>query len=305
MALQNNHITVGGHRHRYVETGQGQSTLLLVHGISSSLDFFEQVIPLLAKSFRVLAIDLLGFGGSDKPEGKEYSLKLYTGLIREFLEKTGSIGSRPLYAAGHSMGGKYVLATAIEHPEIFDKLVLSNTDGFLTLPSVASSLSLPGVRHVLKPLLTGERMAEKMLASAFHNPQLVDKNTYRKILEVAKDKEAFDTVMALNRNLKKLDMQRTGLRSRLGELQLPVLIIWGDKDRYMPPRLAQVVQREIPRSQLVMFRECGHSPMLEYPEQFSSAITDFILSKQPSQDSSCSLHSKESTAQENRHRRQR
>lgn len=280
MPLQDKYIKVGGHRHRYIETGEGKNTLLLVHGISSSLDFFSLVIPLLAGSFRVLAFDLLGFGGSDKPKGKEYSLKLYTALIHEFLHKTGCTGNFPLYAAGHSMGGKYLLATAIDHPALFSKLVLSNTDGFVTLPSVAGSLSLPGVRHLLKPLFTREAMAGKMLASAFHNPHIIERSTYRRILDVAKDKDAFDTVMALNRNLTKLDMKRTGLRGRLGELRLPVLIIWGDRDRYMPPRLAHVVQQEIPRSKLVMFKECGHSPMLEYPGQFSSVITDFLLSEQ-------------------------
>lgn len=288
MAPQDKYIVIGGHRHRYVEAGQQGPPMLLVHGISSSLDFFGPSIQLLARSFRVLGIDLLGFGGSDKPANKEYSLRLYADLIREFAEKTEAFGNGPLYATGHSMGGKYLLATALLHEGIFDKIVLSNTDGFLTLPSFARGLSLPGVRHVLKRIVTRPDVAEKMLSAAFHSTGNIPEETWKKILEIAVDDGAFETVMSLNRNLLKLDMQRTGLRSRLGELKVPALIIWGDQDKYMSPKIAHVVKRELPCSKLLMLRNCGHSPMLEYPELFSTAITEFILNDQPSNDSSCS-----------------
>lgn len=261
--------------------------MLLVHGISSSLDFYGPSISLLARSFRVLALDLLGFGGSDKPKEMVYSLRLYADLIREFVEKTGAAGGGPLYATGHSMGGKYLLATALLHKGTFDKLVLSNTDGFSTLPSLARVLSMPGVRHVLKPIVTRPDIARKMLAAAFHSTEGIQPGTYRKILEIAMDHEAFDTVMSLNRNLLHLDMKRSGLRKRLGELGIPTLIIWGDRDRYMSPKIARVVEREIPGSKLVMIRNCGHSPMLEHPEEFCSAISEFIFNEQIDK-SSCS-----------------
>jgi pimeloyl-ACP methyl ester carboxylesterase len=277
MAVQDKYINLGGHRHRYIEKGSSEHTLLLIHGISSSLDFYEQVIPHLSRSFRVLAIDLLGFGLSEKPRGKDYSLELYASLIREFLDKTGSLGEK-LSATGHSMGGKYLLASALLNPGTYSRLVLSNTDGFLHVPSFVRGMSLPGVRSMLKKIVTTENISAKMLNSAFHDTKKVNVESYRKILEIARDPDAFDTVMALNRNLKKLDLNRTGLRRRLGELTVPVLVIWGENDRYLSPSLARSVLDEIPSSKLVMFKECGHSPMLEYPEKFTSTITDFILS---------------------------
>jgi pimeloyl-ACP methyl ester carboxylesterase len=262
--------------------------MLLIHGISSSLDFYGPSIPLLARSFRVLAMDLLGFGGSDKPKGKAYSLQLYADLIREFLEKTDAVAGGTVYATGHSMGGKYLLATALLHPGTFDKLVLSNTDGFISLPSWARGLSLPGVRHILKPIVTRPKIAEKMLAAAIHRPDNIAPETYRRILDIAMDDGAFETVMGLNRNLLNLDLKRAGLRARLHELKIPTLIIWGDRDRYMSPKIAQVVKREIPCSKLVIIRDCGHSPMLEHPGEFSSAITEFILSEPQQENELCS-----------------
>jgi len=288
MASQDKHIVIGGHRHRYLEAGHQGPTMLLVHGISSSLDYFGPSIPLLAKSFRLLAIDLLGFGGSDKPKGKAYSLKLYADLIREFIEKTGAASEGPVFATGHSMGGKYLLATALIHPGTFGKLVLSNTDGFITLPSFARAMSLPGLRHILKPIVTRQDIAEKMLAAAVHRLDKVPPDTYRKILEIARDHDAFETVMGLNRNLLNLDLKRTGLRARLNEIDIPTLIIWGDRDRYMSPKFAQVALREIPGSKLVMIPDCGHSPMLEHPEEFTTAIRQFILSEPHPDNIQCS-----------------
>ncbi|HWR00535.1 MAG TPA: alpha/beta hydrolase [Chlorobaculum sp.] len=288
MTIQNRYITLGGHRHRYVDTGGHGPAMLLLHGISSSLDFYSLTMPFLANSFRVLALDLLGFGDSDKPRNKPYSLKLYADLIHEFLEKTDAAGNGPVYGTGHSMGGKYLLATALTWPGTFSKLVLSNTDGFINLPSYARVLSLPIVRHILKPIVTTENIAKKMFASAFHNIEAIDAETRRKILEVAVNRDAFDTVMGLNRNLMNLDLTRTGLRSRLNELTMPVLVIWGDRDRYMSPKYAQIVKSELPCAKLVVFSECGHSPMLEYPALFSAAITDFIFNESPSPTGICS-----------------
>ncbi|NTW57354.1 MAG: alpha/beta hydrolase, partial [Chlorobiaceae bacterium] len=151
-------------------------------------------------------------------------------------------------------------------------------DGFLHVPSFVRGMSLPGVRSMLKKIVTTENISVKMLNSAFHDTKKVNRESYRKILKIARDPDAFDTVMALNRNLKKLDLQRTGLRRRLEELTLPVLVIWGENDRYLSPSLARSVLAEIPSSKLVMFEECGHSPMLEYPEKFTRTVTDFILS---------------------------
>ncbi|NTU97522.1 MAG: alpha/beta hydrolase [Chlorobiaceae bacterium] len=277
MAVQDKYITLGGHRHRFIEKGSSEHTMLLVHGISSSLDFYEQVIPHLSRSFRVIAFDLLGFGLSEKPRGKVYSLELYASLIREFLIKTGSLDDK-LSAIGHSMGGKYLIASELIDPGTYSSLVLSNTDGFIHVPFFARGISLPGVRRVLKKIITSENVSEKMFASAFHDTKKVNEDSYKKNLGIARDPEAFDTVMALNRNLPKLDLNRTGLRRRIGEIKVPVLVIWGDNDRFFSPSVAESVRNEIPLSTLVMFEECGHAPMLEYPEKFTRTVTDFILS---------------------------
>ncbi|ACF46479.1 alpha/beta hydrolase fold [Prosthecochloris aestuarii DSM 271] len=274
MTPQSATITLSGHKHRYIDTGGSNHPLLLLHGISCSLDIYEQVVPLLTGSFRVLAIDLLGFGMSDKPKCAPYSLKLYASLIREFLEQTDAVGC---HAVGHSMGGKYALATALLYPGSFSRLVVSNTDGFTELPGWVRGISWPGIRQVLKKLMSSQKVASKAFASAFHAPERVNRSSFKKNLLMSRNRESIDTVMQLNRNYKQLDMAQTGLRSRLWELDIPILILWGDHDQYISPKVAAIAHRELPGSELFMFENCGHAPMLEYPRQFSEVVAGFLL----------------------------
>ncbi len=271
------YIVLHGYQHRYIDTGGAKPILFLLHGISCSLDFFEQSIPFLSRSFRVLALDLLGFGESDKPKKAPYSLAFYASLIREFLLKTRGEAETRVFAAGHSMGGKYLLATELLHPGSFERLVLSNTDGFMNVPGWIRGISLPGIKQVLKKVFTSERVASKAFRSAFHIPEQVDADSYRKNLAISRNKEAMETVMALNKNFKRLDLARTQLRQKLHRLNTPVLIVWGDHDQYIPPSVAETVRNEIPGSQLYMFKNCGHAPMLEYPESFSDIVRNFLL----------------------------
>ena len=270
-------IVLGGHKHRYLDTGDSKPTLLLLHGISCSLDFFEQAIPVLSSSFRVLALDLLGFGGSAKPKRAPYSLNLYSSLIIEFLEKTRNAENKEMFAVGHSMGGKYLLATQLLCPGMFDKLVLSNTDGFARQPGWVRSINLPGIKQMLKKIFTSKSVASHAFKTAFHNPEQVNNTSFEKNLMVSMDKDTIETVMALNRNFRQLDLSLTGLRQQLSQLNIPVLILWGDHDQYISPSVARTAHNEIPGSELYIFKNCGHAPMLEYPKSFSKKVTRFLL----------------------------
>jgi len=277
MTYDNRYINLGGYRHRYVECGEGSRTILLLHGISCAVDFFEQAIPYLEGSFRILGLDLLGFGLSEKPRKAPYSLALYASLIREFVEKTTSERTEETFVIGHSMGGKYAIATALLYPGIFAKMVVSNTDGFVHLPGWVRIISWPVIRHVLKELMTKDRVARYGFSSAFYAPNSIDHASFEKNLLISRDRDTVDTVIALNRNLARLDLQRTGLRKRLGELDIPILVLWGDHDQYISSKLASTAHEELPGSELHMFESCGHSPMLEYPEEFSEVVRRFLL----------------------------
>ncbi|NTW49853.1 MAG: alpha/beta hydrolase [Chlorobiales bacterium] len=272
-------IVLSGHRHRYVEAGSGNKTLLLVHGVSSSLDIFDKVVPALSKNWRVLALDLLGFGESDKPANHDYTLHVYANLLLEFLRKTGSLGEgKEVYALGHSMGGKYVITLAIENHGVVDRLILSNTDGFVNIPPVIRAASVWGARHLLEKVVTHKAFVRRAMRTVYYDPSHITKEHFEHNLRMIRDKATFNTIMQLNRNYKKLDLKRMGIRGRLGELKIPTLIIWGDSDKFISPKCAQAARDEIQNSTLKIIPKCGHAPMMEKSKEFVSLIEEFLTS---------------------------
>lgn len=273
--LETKFITLSGYKHRYVEAGAGD-VLFLAHGFSSSLEAFEKVIPAFAQRYRVLALDLLGFGKSEKPVAVRYSLSFYAKLMLEFLEKTNAFSGKNLYAVGHSMGGKYLLALSVLYPNTLTKLVLSNTDGFLNVPSFVRAASLWGVRHLVRRLVSSPAFVRQTMRSVYHDPSLITEEHFRRNVEMVRSKENFEAMMALNRDYRHLDLRRTGIRNRLKDLRLPILILWGENDRFIPTKYAEVAQRELPGSVVKMIPNCGHVPMVEKPREFVDLVCQFL-----------------------------
>ncbi len=273
--IETKFITLSGYKHRYVEAGTGDA-LFLAHGFSSSLEIFEKVIPAFAQRYRVLALDLLGFGKSDKPVEVRYSLSFYAKLMLEFLEKTNACSGKNLYAIGHSMGGKYLLALSVLYPNTLTKLVVSNTDGFLYVPSFVRAASLWGVRHLVRRLVSSPAFVRQTMRSVYHDPSLITDEHFRRNVEMVKSRENFEAMMALNRDYRHLDLRRTGIRNRLKELRLPILILWGENDRFIPAKYAEIAKRELPSSTVHMIPNCGHVPMVEKPREFVEIVCKFL-----------------------------
>lgn len=275
---ESKYIMLSGYKHRYIDEGSGSSVIFLAHGFSSSLDIFYRVVPLFAERHRVLALDLLAFGQTDKPTNVRYSLELYANLMKEFLEKTTS-PSDSIYGVGHSMGAKYLVAMSVFYPNTFEKLVLSNSDGFLNLPPFIMMASSFLLKPILYKLVSKPSFVKKTMKSVYYDPAHITEEHLNQNLEMVKSKENFDAMMSLNRDFKHLDLKRTKVRARLKEMQTPTLIIWGANDKFIPVKYARVVHKEIPNSRLFLIPECGHVPMVEKPIEFVQAVEDFINKK--------------------------
>lgn len=280
LTAENKFITLSGYKHRYIDCGSGEVSLVMIHGMSSSIEIFEDVIPELSKHMRVLALDLLGFGQSDKPKNENYSLEFYANLIKEFIEKTHqNTPAKQICVLGHSMGGKYVLTLALTHPDLVQKVVLSNSDEFIHVPHVIRAVNFWGIRHLLHKMISRRKFVQNAMKKVYHDPGYITQEHLELNLKMARDKDIFRTVMLLNRNYKKLDLKRMGYRARLSELRQPVLIIWGAEDQFLSPKSAHSANNEIPNSELHILPNCGHAPMIEKSENFINLVTDFILNR--------------------------
>ena len=140
--LENGFLDVAGHRIAYTRQGRG-SAIALVHGIPTSRHLWRNVIPLLAASgHEVLAIDLLGYGDSDKPSDADLGIQAQSEIIFQALS---ALGWKRATIVGHDIGGGIAQLVAINHPEILDRLVLIDSILYDSFPE-------PGIARLKEPV---------------------------------------------------------------------------------------------------------------------------------------------------------
>jgi len=249
---------VFGRNIRYYDTGRGPP-LVLVHGVGGDADQWAFCLEALAASHRVIAVDLLGFGRSDKPS-IDYRIAGYVELLDRFLTKL-DIGRASLL--GHSLGGWITASFALAFPERVETLILTDAAGIdeaaAAIPvdlNVSTLANMRAVFHAMfyDPALVKDDLVE--LAYALHLER-GDGATIRSVLET------------LASPAEKLDAALTRLR-------VPTLILWGENDTITPLAMAHVFHRSIAGSRLRIIPRCGHLPPLERAEAFVEAVKAFL-----------------------------
>lgn len=270
--LEPRHAQVGRARIFHYDVGQG-APVLLVHGFNHHAEaWVRNVDALVAAGFRVVALDLPGFGRSGVPR-MNYSLAGYAGFLVSFLEE---LGIKKAHLVGHSMGGAIVLKTAIEEPRRVISVTGVDPAGmFSTVPTTWALAGHPVVRAALRPLLGRRRLLEWSHARAYHDPGL---STARQVDIMA---EAY-AQPGYREHI--LDMAQTMLLKPDGgllwddlpRLRRPALIVWGRQDRTVPLQHAYRAAHRVPAAELRIYDNCGHIAMYEQSTAFNRDLLDFI-----------------------------
>jgi pimeloyl-ACP methyl ester carboxylesterase len=258
---------------------------LLIHGIAGCASQWDQVVPLLAERYTVVAPDLLGHGQSAKPRG-DYSLGAYAVSVRDLLV---ALGHRRATVVGHSLGGGVAMQFAYEYPPFAERLVLVSSGGLgREVHPLLRAATLPGSELVL-PVIAHERLLGLggVLAHALTRLGL---RAGTDLAEMARgygslaDAGARQAFILTLRAVIDITGQRVSATDRLylAEL-LPSLIIWGRRDPLIPVDHATVAHRGLPGSRLEVFDEAGHFPQLHDPVRFACTLIDFIETTDPTQ----------------------
>jgi pimeloyl-ACP methyl ester carboxylesterase len=257
--IHSEYTQLGPYRIHYLVAGEGRP-LVLVHGLGGRAEEWAPLMHGLAKQhFRVYAIDLLGYGRSDKPD-VDYSIECEVRILQQFLD------SQKLEQAdlgGWSMGGWIVLQLAAEHPGRVRRLMVFDSAGVKFTATVDLSLLRPKTPAELNGLM-------KIL---FAHPPQVSEYYARSILRQTADG---DWVVG-----RALDSMLTGkelLDGKLGAVTVPVLIVWGKQDVLTPLSVGQSMQREMPQSRLEVFDDCAHMTPLECSGRVVPEVTRFLES---------------------------
>jgi len=263
-------IEIDGVRIHYQDKGTG-TPLVLLHGYTSSTYSWKDVFEPLAKNFRVIAVDLKGFGLSGKPDG-DYTRRAQAVLIAHLLTQ---LKIDKAWLCGSSMGGEVALNVALANPERVAGLILIDSGG-VQVPggsSVAPSyLLIPFVGRVLTALaLRSDKLVREGLEKSFYD----------------RSKVTNERVAAYYQPLKTRGGQLAALRARtqagqfpvepeLGRINVDTLILWGAQDALIPVAAGQKLNATIKHSKLVTFENCGHLPQEEMPARVVDEVTGFI-----------------------------
>jgi pimeloyl-ACP methyl ester carboxylesterase len=272
---QDQYVKVGDINTRFWQVGDAGSAVVLVHGLGGSVENWEHNIDALAQRHRVYALDLLGFGRTDKlPLIKD--MNVLVKFLADFLD-TQNIEKATL--VGNSMGGALILGFALQFPQKVGKLVLVNNAGMGRGVNIILRLfSVP----LLGKLIMGRpspESVEKLLKNIFYDPALVTPELIKTTFELAvlpgTDRSLLSTTRACINICGQRAKYTKMLLSSLGKITAPTLILWGKQDKIIPVKHAPIAAR-IPGSKLYIYDKCGHAVMMERPDEFNKIVMNFL-----------------------------
>lgn len=232
--------------------GSGKS-LCFLHGLVGLNDHWEDAALQMAGRRRcvLLELPLLSLRGDD------CSITGVTDLTAKFLREHADT---PVSLVGNSFGGHVALRLALDYPELVDSLILAGSSGLIEKTMVRGAQIRP----------SREWLSEK-LEELFYDKSHVRAEDLDRAHAELSSRGGARAMVRLSRSAR-----HDHLGERIKNIQCPVLLVWGKQDVVTPPEAAAQFARDLPDSRMVWFDECGHAPMMEWPERFAQAMLDFI-----------------------------
>ncbi len=226
--------------------------MLLMHGLFGALSNWESTIPLFEKYSRPIAIEF-PITKAHRSEVKVKSLAAMT----EFYLRENEL--EPTVLCGNSMGGHVALRICLANPELVDCLILSGTSG-LYEHSVDAL-----------PIRPDKKFVRDHMHRVFKNEQFITDQAVDEIANILKSRVSTLNLIHAARSAKKDNLEKL-----LGQIKVPTLLLWGEEDEVTTMDVAEQFHRLIPHSELISIKNCGHAPMIEYPEWFSENVERFL-----------------------------
>lgn len=264
----------------YHRPGTSDEKIVFLHGggLDSAMLSWKEVIGLMSERYDIYAIDLLGYGASDKPD-VTYSLAMYTELVHEIL---GQLNITKTNLAGLSMGGGTGIAFALKYPQMVEKLALVDSLGLyermplnsLCWRFVNSSLNAKSYVWFKKSRRLVRWSASYLIGD---KKKLTDEfvDSLQNLVRVPGCEKPFISFQRHELERKKLT---TDLASHLSELKMPVLLVNGEKDTAVPAKAAAAASKVIPNCRLHIMKGCKHWAQKERPEEFVKVLEEFLKS---------------------------
>ncbi len=270
--------TVAGRPVNTVVLGSGPP-IAFIHGLSGRWPNWLEQLGALSGRHRVIAMDLPGFGHSPMP-ARPISMGLYAETVAGLLDE---LGAERAVLVGNSMGGLVASELAIAQPERVERLILVSSAGISTQRELTAAMKFTAMSGLDRALAGGAGVIAARSDAIARHRRLRDTGLSLLVRHPSRLAPAFASELIRGAGKPGLlgaleSMLADEVRSRLGQIGCPTLIVWGERDRLLPVRDAEVFARLIPDARLVIFEDTGHMAMLERPAAFNALLEDFVAS---------------------------
>ncbi len=262
----------------YVDEGKGKQTIILVHGLGSYLQAWKQNIPELSKHYRVIALDLPGYGKSSKGPW-EGSLEFFSATVVELAD---SLGINQFVMGGHSMGGQITVVTALKYPNRVSKLILTAPAGFEVFDDGEKEWFRSVATRSLTKSASPKAIQENLAINFYKMPESAEFMIEDRIaMRSAADFEGYAHI--ISQSIKA--MVDRPVFEYLEDVKQPTIIFFGEADQLIPNRflnggkaktIAEQGHSKMPNSTLVMIPKAGHFAHYEKAPVFNENVNTFL-----------------------------
>jgi len=250
---------------------EDSTPIVLLHGTSSSLHTWDGWVNALKDEHRVIRFDMPAFGLTGPSPDNNYTIENYSRIVVAVLD---NLQIDHCVLAGNSLGGYVAWATAVLHPGRVERLILIDASGYpyqaQSVPIGFKMPRIPVLNRLMEEVLP-RGIVESSVKNVYGNPSLVTPELIDRYFDL--------TTRAGNRQALVERFRQTqpgSLAKFVPELKLPTLILWGGRDRLIPPDIGDRFHKEIVGSKLVRFNELGHVPQEEDPTRTVTALKEFL-----------------------------
>jgi pimeloyl-ACP methyl ester carboxylesterase len=259
----------------YEDRGCGQP-LIFLHGYGASTYSWRYVLPHFSQSYRVMALDLKGFGLSDKPMDEKYSVWDQSRIIYEFI-LTHNLNN--VILVGNSLGGAVSIFTYLMQYDncthYISKLILIDSAGYeQKLPNLFAILKVPVINMLAVSLINNRLKVKMVLRDVFYDDTKITEEMIAVYSGYLSLPGAYHAVIKTAEQI--LPPNPKEIIARYKNIMIPVLLIWGEKDEVIPLDIGKKLAESMPNSKLVVIPNCGHAPQEECPGKAIEAMEHFL-----------------------------
>jgi pimeloyl-ACP methyl ester carboxylesterase len=276
---QSSYITINDLKVHVRQQGSG-TAIFLLHGSFASLHAWDNWEKELSKNFKTISMDFPGHGLTGLNQTNKYSTDDYEALVFSLADQ---LKIDTFYVAGNSMGGQVAWKMALHHPERVKKLILVDAAGYwkITSDSTSKKQSLPFIFKLLQNdfvastlmKITPRFLFKINLRQVYGDPDKVKEEDIDRFYDLMlREGNRASTMLRLRQASK-------DLQDSIQYIQTPTLIIWGEKDEWIPVANAYSFNKDIKDSELKIFSQAGHVPMEEIPSETVRSAMDFLQDK--------------------------